>query len=310
MNLNRSACEIVREMVARSEELGVEVRRAGGATLIDCGVRVPGSFAAGAMFAEACMGGLGRVRVSMHDYGFGMLPVVEVEVRKPAIACLGSQKAGWKLAEGDFFSLGSGPARILARKPASTYRALGYEEESDVAVIALEAPAPPPEKLVEEIARECGVEQENLYILLAPTASIAGSLQVSARVVETALYRAMHLNMDVNAVRSALGRAPVAPVVGGDAAMMGVTNDMIIYGGEVYLVAEGFEASKLVSSSSTSYGKPFAEVFREAGYDFYRVDPAIFAPARVTVNQPESGEMSTAGKLNVEVLMRSAGMLR
>lgn len=246
----------------------------------------------------------------MHDYGFGMLPVVEVEVRKPAIACLGSQKAGWKLAEGDFFSLGSGPARILARKPASTYRALGYEEESDVAVIALEAPAPPPEKLVEDIARECGVEQENLYILLAPTASIAGSLQVSARVVETALYRAMHLNMDVNAVRSALGRAPVAPVVGGDAAMMGVTNDMIIYGGEVYLVAEGFEASKLVSSSSTSYGKPFAEVFREAGYDFYRVDPAIFAPARVTVNQPESGEMSTAGKLNVEVLMRSAGMLR
>jgi len=310
MNLNRSAYEIVREMMNRRDELGVEVYRAGSASVVDCGTKAPGSFAAGILFAEACMGGLGSVRLSMHDYGFGILPVVEVEVRKPALACLGSQKAGWKLAEGKFFSLGSGPARILARKPASTYRMLDYSEESDVAVIALEASTPPPAELVEKIANECGVEQENLYILLAATASLAGSLQVSARVVETALYRAMHLGMNVNAVRSALGRAPVAPVVGDDSVMMGVTNDMIIYGGEVYLVADGFEASKLVSSSSSAYGKPFAEVFKEAGYDFYRIDPAIFAPARVTVNEPESGEMSTAGKLNVEVLMRSAGMLR
>ncbi len=310
MNLNRSAYEIVQDMIDRREELGVEVYEAGNATVVDCGAKAPGSFAAGVRFAEACMGGLGSVALRMHDYGFGMLPVVVVEVRKPALACLGSQKAGWKLSEGDFFSLGSGPARILAKKPASTYQKLGYSEKSDVAVIALEASAPPPESLAESIARECGVEAENLYILLAATASIAGSLQVSARVVETALYRAMHLGMDVNAVRSALGRAPVAPVVGNDSTMMGVTNDMIIYGGEVYLVADGLDASKLVSSSSSAYGKPFAEVFREAGYDFYRIDPAIFAPARVTVNEPGSGSMSTAGKLNVEVLMRSAGMLK
>ncbi len=308
MNLNRSACEIAREMIRRQDELGISVERVGGATLIDCGVRAKGSFAAGVLFAEACMGGLGEVKLSMRDYGFATLPAVEVAVRRPAIACLASQKAGWSIKGEDFFSLGSGPARILARKPKETYQALGYEEKSGEALIALEASKYPGEEVVKSIAQACGIEEENLYVLIARTASLAGAVQISARVVETALYKAQHLGYDTAKIHSALGVAPVAPIVGGDARMMGVTNDMIIYGGEVYLACEGIPAEELPSSLSPAYGKTFEEIFREANYDFYKINPAIFAPAKVVVNDIAERKLASAGEVNVEVLRKSLGL--
>ncbi len=308
MNLNRSACEIAREMIRRQDELGISVARVGGAKLIDCGVRAKGSFAAGVLFAEACMGGLGEVKLSMRDYGFATLPAVEVAVRRPAIACLGSQKAGWSIKGEGFFSLGSGPARILAKKPKETYEALGYEEESEEALVALEAGKYPGEEVVQSIAKACGVAEENLYILIARTSSIAGAVQISARVVETALYKAQHLGYDTTRIHSALGTAPVAPLVGDDAKMMGVTNDMIIYGGEVYLAGEGIPAEELPSSLSPAYGKTFEEIFREANYDFYKINPAIFAPAKVVVNDVAEKKLASAGEVNAEVLRRSLGL--
>ncbi|WP_456475056.1 methenyltetrahydromethanopterin cyclohydrolase [Candidatus Pyrohabitans sp.] len=308
MNLNHKACEIAREMIHHQEELEIGVAEVGGATLIDCGVEAKGSFAAGVLFAEACMGGLGEVRLSMRDYGSLTLPCVEVKTRKPAIACLGSQKAGWSIKGKDFFSLGSGPARIPAKKPKETYEKLGYSEESDRALIALEAGKYPGEEVVRSIAEACGIETENLYILIARTASLAGSVQISARVVETALYKAQHIGSDTTKIYSAFGTAPVAPIIGNDARMMGVTNDMIIYGGEVYLAGEGIPAEELPSSLSPAYGKTFEEIFREANYDFYRINPAIFAPAKVVVNDIEEKKLTTAGEVNVEVLKKSLGL--
>jgi methenyltetrahydromethanopterin cyclohydrolase len=308
MNLNRSACEIAREMVRRQDELGISVTHVGNATLIDCGVTAKGSFAAGVLFAEACMGGLGEVKLGMRDYGFATLTSVEVNVRKPAIACLASQKAGWSIKGEGFFSLGSGPARILAEKPKETYEALGYGEESEEALIALEAGRYPGEEVVRRIAEACGVAEENLYILIARTSSLAGAVQISARVVETALYKAQHLGYDTTKIHSALGTAPVAPLVGDDAKMMGVTNDMIIYGGEVYLAGEGIPAEELPSSLSPAYGKTFEEIFREANYDFYKINPAIFAPAKVVVNDVAEKKLASAGEVNAEVLRRSLGL--
>jgi methenyltetrahydromethanopterin cyclohydrolase len=308
MNLNREACEIARDMIRRQEELEISVAEVGGATLIDCGVKAKGSFAAGVLFAEACMGGLGEVRLSAREYGSLTLPVVEVTARKPAIACLASQKAGWSIKGEGFFSLGSGPARILAKKPKETYEELGYSEESEEALIALEAGKYPDEEVVRSIASQCGIETENLYILIARTASLAGAVQISARVVETALYKAQYIGCDTTKIYSAFGTAPVAPIIGGDAKMMGVTNDMIIYGGEVYLVGEGIPAEKLPSSGSPAYGKTFEEIFKEANYDFYKINPAIFAPAKVIVNDVEEKKLATAGEVNVGVLKKSLGL--
>jgi methenyltetrahydromethanopterin cyclohydrolase len=66
-------------------------------------------------------------------------------------------------------------------------------------------------------------------------------------------------------------------------------------------------ATELPSSTSRDYGKPFAEVFKEYNYDFFKVDAMLFSPARVIVTAVESGYSFHAGALDEDLLDRSFG---
>lgn len=66
-------------------------------------------------------------------------------------------------------------------------------------------------------------------------------------------------------------------------------------------------AEQLPSSSSPDWCRPFAELFREAGCDFYRIDRLLFSPARVHITALESGRSFSAGRLAPELLARSFG---
>lgn len=301
MNLNKNAVKIAEKMLERQEELRIKfLERDNGTKIIDCGIEAKGSLEAGRLFAQACMGGLARVEFSTMHFGDFSLPSIEVATDFPALACVASQKAAWSIKAENFSALGSGPARILAKIPEK----IGYSEKAKEALIALEAGKYPNEKVCEDIAKECGIKAKNLYVLVTRTASIAGSVQVSARMVETALCKLDYLDYDVNAIESAFGSAPVAPVIDNDAKMMGITNDMIIYGSEVFLYTkERIDAAKLPSSTSPAYGKPFSEIFREAGYDFYKINPAVFAPAEVYVNNIK------AGRINPEMIRKSLSLV-
>ncbi|MDI6654433.1 MAG: methenyltetrahydromethanopterin cyclohydrolase [Candidatus Hydrothermarchaeota archaeon] len=301
MNLNKNAVKIAEEMLERQEELKINsFKLRNGAKIIDCGIEANGSFAAGKLFAQACTGGLAEFEFSMKNFGDFSLPSVEVATDFPALACFASQKAGWNIKGENFSAIGSGPARILAKSP----KKICYSEKAKEALIALETSKCPTEKICESIAKECGIMAKNLYILIARTASLVGSIQVSARMVETALFKLDYLGYDVNAIETAFGSAPVAPVVGNDAQMMGVTNDMIIYGSKVFLYTqENIDAAKIPSNTSPAYGKPFSEIFRECGYDFYKINPATFAPAEVYVNNAK------AGRINPEIIKKSLNLV-
>ena len=209
--------------------------------------------------------------------------------------------------------MGSGPARILARKPKQLYQKLGLTEEYSEAVIVLEADAYPPKKVMEYIANSCNVALENLYILLAPTGSVAGSTQISGRAIENAIHKLFDLGMDVQTIVSACGSAPISPVIQKNSdLMMGRTNDMLIYGSEVYLQVDYPNDKELqtfmqkaVSSSSEIYGKLFYEVFQEVQGDFYKIDPGIFSPAKIIVNNLQSGALFVEGAINPEMLAQS-----
>ena len=93
---------------------------------------------------------------------------------------------------------------------------------------------------------------------------------------------------------------------------MGRANDAILYGGIAHYFVnhndDGFLEGlikKAVSSASKNYGKPFSEIFEEAGRDFYKIDPQIFAPAMMTITNQRTGKTFTAGKINVKVLLKS-----
>jgi methenyltetrahydromethanopterin cyclohydrolase len=61
-------------------------------------------------------------------------------------------------------------------------------------------------------------------------------------------------------------------------------------------------ARRLPSNNSRDYGRSFADIFTTAGYDFYKIDPALFAPAEVWVGNLDSGNTWHAGALNMPLL--------
>ena len=62
------------------------------------------------------------------------------------------------------------------------------------------------------------------------------------------------------------------------------------------------EAEKLPSRSSPAYGQPFAEIFAAVEGDFYKIDPMLFSPARVTVSNLDTGQSFHGGALAPEIV--------
>jgi methenyltetrahydromethanopterin cyclohydrolase len=89
---------------------------------------------------------------------------------------------------------------------------------------------------------------------------------------------------------------------------MGRTNDAILYGGRVHLTVDAPDdaarqlAATLPSLNSRDYGRSFADIFKAADFDFYKIDGALFAPAEVWVSSLQSGTTWHGGALNLELL--------
>ena len=306
--MNERAAAVVDAMVADAGALGIEVRTLdSGARLVDC---ARGGLQAGLGFAAACMGGLGRLDPVPVVVGEWTWPGIGVAVDNPAAACLAAQYAGWKLEHDDFFAMASGPGRALARAE-DLFEELAWREKAAQAVLCLETPEEPPAEIVAKVSERCGVPASAVTFLIAPTASTCGSVQISARVVETALHKLHELGVDPDRVRHGWGCCPIAPVAKNDPAAIGRTNDAVLYGGTVHLWIEGSDdevadlATRLPSRASEAFGTPFAELLKAADWNFYDIDPMLFSPAAATLTSTESGRAHHGGGLAPEVLERS-----
>jgi methenyltetrahydromethanopterin cyclohydrolase len=311
LSMNERAAALVDAMVADAEAVGIEVRTLeSGARLVDCGAHARGGLHAGLGFAAACMGGLGRLDPVPVTVGERTWPGIGVATDDPAAACLAAQYAGWKLEHDDFFAMASGPGRALARAE-DLFEKLAWREQADRAILCLETRQDPPAAIVEKVAQRCGVEPSAVTFLIAPTASVCGSVQISARVVETALHKLHELGVDPARVRHGWGCCPIAPVAKKDPTAIGRTNDAVLYGGTVHLWLEGADAEvadlaqRLPSAASDAFGTPFGELLEAADWNFYDIDPMLFSPAAATLTSTESGRAHHGGGLAPEVLGRS-----
>ena len=315
LSVNALARPLVDRLLATADVLDVRVHREeAGPCIVDAGIAVGGSVAAGLLIGEICMGGLGHVTLRP-DGLEGWPSWIEVHSAQPVLACLGSQYAGWSLAASKeetggkkFFSLGSGPARALATKE-TLFDELGYRDRADAGALVLEVDRPPPQVIIDKLLRDCHLKAEGLTLILTPTTSLAGTTQVVARVVEVALHKAHQLGFDLGHIVGGAGAAPLpAPSADGVEAM-GRTNDAILYGGRVHLTVHGDDAAsrelakQLPSSNSGDYGRSFAEIFKAAEFDFYKIDGGLFAPAEVWVSNLDSGNTWHAGGLNMPLLL-------
>ena len=197
LSVNELALEIFDNLADLAEEFNCAYHELdNGARIVDCGVSTRGGYAAGRAFTEICMGGLGEVNFRMGQIKEFPMPFIEVATDFPAISCLGSQKAGWTVKVGNYFAMGSGPARALSLKPKHTFEVIEYEDDFDCAVICLESDHLPNAEVMNKIAEEAHVDVANVCAVVAPTSSIVGSIQVSGRCVETAIYKLNELGFD------------------------------------------------------------------------------------------------------------------
>jgi methenyltetrahydromethanopterin cyclohydrolase len=302
---------LVAALVADAGRLRLGIARTStGATIVDAGVAVRGGLEAGRRIADICLGGLGSTSFQLDTRFPRWTTAVHVTTVDPVLACLGSQYAGWSLSEGDFFALGSGPGRALFAGE-ELFGELKYKDSGDSAALVLETDATPPDALIAKIAKDCGVAEDKLTLILTPTKSLAGTVQVVSRVLEVALHKAHSLHFPLDRIVDGAGSAPVPPPGGDFISAMGRTNDAVLYGGEISLYVDGPEdeaeqlANGLPSSTSRDHGRPFGEIFAGYNYDFYACDAGLFSPALVTVTALSTGKSFTAGAYEPALVERS-----
>jgi methenyltetrahydromethanopterin cyclohydrolase len=312
LNINARALALADAMA--DDPLGLRVAVTllpNGARVIDAGCAVPGGFNAGLLLSEICMGGLGDVEYEMLSLGGENWPGVQVRTDHPAIACMASQYAGWVIQVDKYFAMGSGPLRAHARVEKELFERLGFGEQAAHGVLVLETRELPTAAVAEWVAKKAGLTPNQLTFVVAPTASIAGGTQISARILETGLHKMETLGFDVRQVVSGIGSAPIATVAKNDMRAIGRTNDCILYGGQAHYVIQADDsaiadlAERLPATASKDYGTPFYETFERYDKDFYKIDPLLFSPAEVWLTSATTGRTWHTGKVNVEVLKRS-----
>ncbi len=314
-SVNAAVAPLVANLLRDASKLRLGVTRLpGGSIIVDAGINHGGGLEAGRLIAEICLGGLGHVGLRATPARWPL--EVSVHTQSPVLACLGSQYAGWSLAHGEgkqaFHALGSGPGRALSVKE-TLFKELGYRDHADATCLILEVDKMPPQEIVDKVLRDCAIAADKLTLILTPTRSLAGVVQIVARVLEVALHKVHALAFPLEHVIDGAGFAPLPPPGADFLTAMGRTNDAILFGGQVHLFVDCEDdqasalAQQLPSSVSRDYGRPFAQIFKEVKYDFYQIDPMLFAPAQVVVSNLKSGKSFRAGELNSKLLNASFG---
>lgn len=319
VSVNKEAMKLIREVIANQERLGIEVHTLkNGVKVIDMGVNVPGSWEAGIYFTRITMGNLGRISLAPYQLPEQNaaenldLTGVSVYSDQVVIATLASQIAGWQFKSEEFAIIGTGPARAVAVLESDWYfKMTDYRDKADECILCLQMTTLPDEKIGEIVALKCGIKPEDTYLLVAPSASIVGSIQVAARSVEQTVHKLFEHDFNLEYIRFARGFAPVAPVINDELEAMGRINDALLYGAisEFWVECDDEEIEKVVDKVLTSYssecGKPFGQLYLEADKDFFKMDHDIHGVAKIQIHNLRTGNVFKAGRLYPEVLLKS-----
>jgi len=306
--LNDRALGLTERVLSDSTALGVTLSNVSGARIIDAGVSSLGGFQAGLAMARVCLADLAEVSIAPGEF----YTFVQTVTDHPVAACLASQYAGWQVKVEKWFGMGSGPMRAAYGKEP-LFSTIGLQEQPEQVVGVLEADKLPTDTVIGYLTERLQLKPEKLTLWVAPTGSAAGTIQVVARSVEVSLHKLHELRFDLSIIRHGYGVAPIPPLTKDNFTALGRTNDSILYGGRVELTVDTDDSvieefgPKTPSNSSPTFGKPFLDLFAEAG-DFYKMDPLLFAPAEIVFHNRQTGRSFRYGKLAPDIVRRSFGI--
>ncbi|MBL8097489.1 MAG: hypothetical protein JNL73_25135, partial [Anaerolineales bacterium] len=101
------------------------------------------------------------------------------------------------------------------------------------------------------------------------------------------------------------------PLIEDEVVAMGRINDSLLYGGVATIFIDAADEAaaavigKVVSAKSRAYGRPFVEIYEDAGRDFYNIPLDLHSPAVLHLNNIRTGRTFSAGEINEAVLRRS-----
>ena len=315
ISINREAMKTVRIILAEPDALGIVIHRLdNGSTAIDMGLEAKGGWRAAGLYTLVTIGGLGTVSYEPFDLDGRMLTAVRVMIDHPIEACIASQIAGWRLeAPGkEHAAILAGPGRALNQAGLDHYfEWTDYRDDHHEAVVAIQTSEPISPEMAELVASACEVKPEDVYILYAPNQSLVCAVQVAARIVEQTVHRLAEEGMDMSCMRHAYGIGVVPPLVDDDMIAMGRINDSLLYGGISNISVDSTDeicsaiVGKVISEACDAYGRPFVEIYEDAGRDFYEIPIELHSPAETHITNLASGRTFSAGRINHEVLTAS-----
>jgi len=279
---------LVSALCDRAGEYGLDVRTMPcGTTLIDAGVDVSGSFAAGLRVIELCHGGLASAALGLVDLGGFILPQVTVESLHPAFSTYRLQASYPVNVETPEIRV-CGPIRLWLDQTVA-------DESPIPGTVVIESDRLPDDTTVLTIAERSGLPPRSLTLM-------------NECVVFT-LAESIHF--DLSKVRHTVGQAPICPV-GRAAQKQPYPDDFIHYAGKVTLtVAAAPEddlealAHRLTFASTAVYGSFFHELLAQAGGVFKNIPELIDInkPAQVTINDLATGRTVHAGSPDIARLV-------
>ena len=181
LGMNERAWAIANRYAARAYDLRMGLQTlSSGARVIDAGVNVPGGLEAGTMLVELCMGGLGHVAYVPLTIGGDSWSGVQVWTDHPAASCMASQYRLGHQPEG-FFAMGSGTASRRGAGREGTVRETRLYRRCLTWRAGAGGRTPPTDDVAAWVARKANVPPNGITFAIAPTASLAGGVQIVAR---------------------------------------------------------------------------------------------------------------------------------
>jgi methenyltetrahydromethanopterin cyclohydrolase len=318
VSLNRQSHAILQTIMQNAESLQVKVHKLpNGTRVVDAGVKAVGSLRAGLLISRVALGGLGEVTITQQDYGDLNLPTVHVIVDQPALSLFCCQYPVPTIDLGDYKGIWSGPGKIHIRQPKRVFKLIDYAEPSKIAVFLVQSDDLPDAKVASKLARLCKVKPSQLSIVVVPTRSVAGAVQVAARVLEDPLGRAVKvLHYPLNRIKAMIGSAPLSPVYPDIWRKPGLTpDDMLFYASRITFLIDARPsddlqslATNLTSAVLPRFGMSFYEMLKDVNFVFERLDSPSYASASITIYDTSSGRLYQAGKLHLDLIKKTAGL--
>lgn len=312
-SVNDNAVRVIEEEM-RPNQAGLQIKFhtcQNGATVIDMGVHQPAGFQAGKYFTQVSLGGLGQLRFTKTKYGKYYIPCATMFVDHPHVAELAAHCAFLRVHHCGVEKNFSGPARAKHHDDYSA--ATGYHDAgTKYAVVAYQIDYLPAEGLVAQLAEKVGVRPENLYLMVARTGTMTGSIHIAARNVEQTVPTLLDKGFPVASIVHAMGTAPILPPLDDEWDAYGRVNDALIYGQETNLWVDcEDEAITSLTDRLTMdqpgngevYGRPFKEIFASCNNDWCQLPREWDAPSKVNFYNLRTGNSFSVGSHNKAVLL-------